>query len=742
MKIKAIHITEFGALKDFSLEFSDSLNIITGDNESGKSTVLLFITYMLYGLAKKGAHASVDKARSISWESSRACGHMDVEKDGRLYRITRALKGKTSVSKVSVFELEGGTELEGVLPADLFLEGISRETFESCCLCGQLRSSSIHGTEVAQSLSNLSLSADQSVNAAEVINTVRNARKEYKHERGKGGLIDEANDEIEALLAEKLTAKKAYDSLTLDREALANKQSERELAEKRLEAAEQKKDSLAALTTLSRFDELRKTKNELDAVAASLEKLKTDSGFGDSEPTESELAELRHVKREYEVKLSELEILENAPTPPPAKIDLEAKEFAERIIALGGKEAYLSAFEADSRSVKALGVSGLICAALGALSLLASVFTPILIAVGAPLALFSALCFFFSAKKKKEHLGKYSALAKSGMPAEKYISYAFAQLELFSLESSQKAKSKQVLRAAKEQLERINKLVTEKLCARNREKKDYDGLCSLINDISVYLEKREAAKQRAAVLSAMVTERQSELEGDDEQALRASLSELQAEGLSPDAVNEEYRLAVSEQKRISEELTSLIIKIKSAKVNEGTLAELDKKISEAEEKKALYLERYGIYDLALRSLENARDNLQNTFAPEVRKRAGELLSQISLGKYSHVFLSKDLEISVEGGAVPRPAELLSAGTSDAVYVALRMALIDNIFESDIPLFLDETLSQVDDKRALSVLSILSEFVSAGNQCLLFTCHKREAALCCENGIAHNIIKLG
>ena len=129
MKIRSINITEFGGLKNFSLDLSESLNIITGDNESGKSTILLFISYMLYGFAKKGANAALDKARSISWEGSRAEGQLELLHDKKSYRITRALKGKTSTSVFKVFELESGEQIECDCPADLFLKGVSRETF-------------------------------------------------------------------------------------------------------------------------------------------------------------------------------------------------------------------------------------------------------------------------------------------------------------------------------------------------------------------------------------------------------------------------------------------------------------------------------------------------------------------------------------------------------------------------------------------------------------------------------------
>jgi uncharacterized protein YhaN len=49
MIIEKINIKSFGMLRDMSMEFSDSVNVIEGRNEAGKSTLAAFIKYMLYG---------------------------------------------------------------------------------------------------------------------------------------------------------------------------------------------------------------------------------------------------------------------------------------------------------------------------------------------------------------------------------------------------------------------------------------------------------------------------------------------------------------------------------------------------------------------------------------------------------------------------------------------------------------------------------------------------------------------
>ena len=81
MIIEKIIIKSFGLITDMTLEFSDKVNGIEGQNESGKSTVLLFIKYMLYGLGRKAA-SNPDRERSLSWSGHTAAGSMTFEHGG------------------------------------------------------------------------------------------------------------------------------------------------------------------------------------------------------------------------------------------------------------------------------------------------------------------------------------------------------------------------------------------------------------------------------------------------------------------------------------------------------------------------------------------------------------------------------------------------------------------------------------------------------------------------------------
>lgn len=52
MLIKKIQVNNFGKLKSKEIELKEGINIIYGENESGKSSLLDFITSMFYGINK------------------------------------------------------------------------------------------------------------------------------------------------------------------------------------------------------------------------------------------------------------------------------------------------------------------------------------------------------------------------------------------------------------------------------------------------------------------------------------------------------------------------------------------------------------------------------------------------------------------------------------------------------------------------------------------------------------------
>ena len=54
IRITRLELIKFGKFADYSIDISDGMNVIYGDNEAGKSTIQLFIKFMLFGIPSRG----------------------------------------------------------------------------------------------------------------------------------------------------------------------------------------------------------------------------------------------------------------------------------------------------------------------------------------------------------------------------------------------------------------------------------------------------------------------------------------------------------------------------------------------------------------------------------------------------------------------------------------------------------------------------------------------------------------
>lgn len=140
---------------------------------------------------------------------------------------------------------------------------------------------------------------------------------------------------------------------------------------------------------------------------------------------------------------------------------------------------------------------------------------------------------------------------------------------------------------------------------------------------------------------------------------------------------------------------------------------------------------YDALRLSLDALQAANTTLQNRFSPELGRRAAEIFADMTGSTWSHILLDREFHLSAESGSDPtrRSVQLLSAGTADQLYLAVRLAICEMILppEQNPPLILDDALLTFDDARLSTTLDYLTR-LGAQRQILLFTCQGREAAL--------------
>ena len=158
---------------------------------------------------------------------------------------------------------------------------------------------------------------------------------------------------------------------------------------------------------------------------------------------------------------------------------------------------------------------------------------------------------------------------------------------------------------------------------------------------------------------------------------------------------------------------------------------LGDQISRLEEELVRQQAEYDALRLSLDALQAANTTLQNRFSPELGRRAAEIFADMTGSTWSHILLDREFHLSAESGSNPtrRSVQLLSAGTADQLYLAVRLAICEMILppEQNPPLILDDALLTFDDARLSTTLDYLTR-LGAQRQILLFTCQGREAAL--------------
>lgn len=141
MKIREINIKNFGKLSDKAIDFDDGINIIYGENESGKSTIYTFIKSMLFGLERgRGRAANNDTFTQYEpWENPNYyAGTLKIESGGKLFCINRNFDKYSKITKV--FCQDDGEELfveDGDL--DMLLDDMTEAVYENTVSIGQLK---------------------------------------------------------------------------------------------------------------------------------------------------------------------------------------------------------------------------------------------------------------------------------------------------------------------------------------------------------------------------------------------------------------------------------------------------------------------------------------------------------------------------------------------------------------------------------------------------------------------------
>ena len=180
MKLQRIHINNFGKLNNLTLSFGSGIHVISGANESGKTTLHAFLKAMLFGIERRrGRSARNDPYNHYNpWNGGNYGGVLELEKDEVLYSIYRSFdKGPHPcrlADETHARELTPSAENFAVL-----MGGLTPSLYDNTLSVGQLKAETDEGLadELKNHIINLHTSGSASLDVSGAIQKLKLEKK-------------------------------------------------------------------------------------------------------------------------------------------------------------------------------------------------------------------------------------------------------------------------------------------------------------------------------------------------------------------------------------------------------------------------------------------------------------------------------------------------------------------------------------------------------------------------------------
>lgn len=753
MIIKELNIVEFGCMRARVITPAQGMNIVQGDNESGKSTVMLFIKFMLYGLGRKTA-TNTDRERSVSWGGHTASGSMTVEHGGEDYRIERRFVDGGRETCAVVRLGDGERIANDKTPGEYFL-GVPKEVFESSACVGQMLTAKIDGEKTASGIANMLSSADESVDTAAIVKRLDNVRVEYRHKTKNGGSLYEAEQKMASLRQRLEKAREGALALEVWTQKLENAKDEYARTRRELEEIDAMLAQLGKVTLIKRFERLRRSAEDIAQLEKGIGALESDTLYTQYLPDSRHVAELglaaRTLRNAQERVERAREAFENSAV---RGYDDHAAHVGEEIEKSGGADRLRREIKAKRDKLRMQNrviATVWICAALLVLCgvglfVMSGSLLGLLPAVAViPAILLSVICGTAKRRAASEIAKLAEAYGFAADSIEESIDECMRALALYRVSVSERARIETEQRAANDALIDA-RTHAEELLIRTRPELEVSAQTLLEEQrrLESFIADRDQLYKRRDAMRMAIASEEKDLKNYDEAALR---SEITVD------IEEVTSMTVSETER-QQDFLSKRLQAAERKVDAISNSVMQQRMSvedplpiadELCELEASYAGDSAFFDalvLAMSAIEEAGQTMSKSVTPVIARRASELMDRISAGRYTTVRTTGALGLSLDSDGFGVKADLLSGGTRDAAYLALRIALFERIYGADRPpLLLDESLCQMDDDRAARFVEMLCELADTGIQCFCFTSHKRESEFCDRMGTEYKKISI-
>lgn len=609
MKFNHLKINGFGKLVQKEIELTPGINVIYGENESGKSSLLKCLTAMLYGLAKtKNGKSIPDIERYKPWKTEEFSASLKYTLDnGENFEVYREFKKKNpsiyNAEKEDISKAFKENKTKGIA----FFEeqtGIEEETYLNTAIIEQegVKLAQASQNSIIQKISNKVSSGDDNVSYKKTLTQITKLQGEkVGTDRTQNRPINIVNAEI------------------------------KKLENKRRELEEIKENIL-------------NNNKDFETLIVKLENLENGINL---------INVLKELKDKYKLDYAEIDFNTKIANENNEKI----KKLKEKLDALKDEN------EVETKKPISLYIIGAI---LVLISILLLVFVTNKV-FGAIALIIGMLDFAYIMLKNKNETQKIKEQESKNQ--DEILN------EINVLTKSNEEKNNET----NAKLDKINEEVDYQ-----KEKIYYDF--KDIVDIN-YMEKVFDYTEEELVKSANITEKDIEKTKHDIHEIEFSRNS--------------YNKQLDELPNIVEKLENLY-----------------------EEQKEL-MQLNNSYNIAKECLEKAYEEVKKNISPKFTANLCNIISKISDNKYSNVNVSDDegLIVQIDNGNYV-PAERLSVGTIDQMYLSLRLSSLQEISTEKMPIILDEAFAYFDNQRLNNILDYLAKEYK-DNQILIFTCSKRE-----------------
>lgn len=757
MIIEKIVIKSFGRINDMTFEFSDGVNVIEGENESGKSTIAAFIRYMLYGFTDDGNGGLEERKKRINWDTGMAHGSMYVRVGGKRYAIHRSTvptdksDRPTYREEASIVDVETGAPVFGKLAAGEVFFGVDSELFDNTAFIGQIGDSGIDEDSVKESIENIIFSGSEKINKQRAVSRITDKMNALLHEGGVGGAIVDLARKEEAL-------EESLEVCNRDNRLILEKEAELSRIRARRAEAEQKQLKLQEFDTsynyamlIQTFDQLHVFEQEMEEKNEFYNKFIEENTRAGFYPDDQYLTDLLVARKGVNEAYHALGDAQDAYNAQRSAIGIthEIENAIERAGELGGEAEIVkratSLWKQNVRDTALAIVAGLALIAAGVLGILSgsnpdmqvgmiisAVVGALALAGGAYLA-YDLLKNTKALKALQTEFGTATFDDLKGKIA--VIAEARSKRDAMALATEN---ARVAVVKARERYEEAKRQLTVLILRWGEEPPVADlgdFLDNLEGRVRFFLEKKNELLDEKTNIEITVKEIRRNLADKSEIDVRAQVAPLMRKtlmGFNHDEIINgiaDAKARVAEEDRLAFDVENELM---SLKARAGDPGQYYSRIDALEKRREDMQQKHKAYFIALRAINNATDNLRAEISPRLGEYATGLMEIMTNKKYSSFGVSDDLEISFVGAdGDGKSIDFLSGGTRDMAYVAVRSALIDMLYGEKPPICFDESFAHQDNVRARAMMKAIGQLANEGYQSFVFTCRGRESALAGE-----------